>query len=352
MFGRTVTPALSEREERLLDAVIERHLLTAEPVSSSQIAEQGQLAVSSATIRNLMGRLESLGFLSHPYTSAGKVPTAGAYRHFVERVLDSGRILNPEWAALRTELIRRVREVDQIVHLAAGVLAAVTQLLAVGWVEEGLTPGRLARVELIRLAPRRLLVVTLTTAGDEFHQTLEMNIRVGTEVLRRVAAMINEHGRGRTAEELDRLASRAWPGTDRRVLELFRQALLHAGFQLQQGDRAGVAMEGTGNLISQPEFRDVAAVRGLVEFLERRQDVVRAFSSPGLEHGALRAVVGEMLASRPTPALSLLTIALPLDARRTARLGVVGPMRMAYARVLSVLHETAETLTEALGPRS
>jgi heat-inducible transcriptional repressor len=346
-FGTPEGGDLSQRECAVLSAVIERHILTAEPVSSSQVCAHYAFGYSPATVRSVMVRLEDAGFLSHPYTSAGKIPSVKAYRFFVDRLLQGLELSTVGRPGLHPELLEQVREVDQMIKLTAGVLAAVSQLLAVSWVAGG-ARERLARVELLRLAAQKILLVTFTETAAEIHHVLEMPDKVNPELLARAARWINERGRGLSAQELGALAQGEWPTADRRLGELLRPALAAIRASLSAPTRTEVAMEGAGNLISQPEFNNVGTVRRLVSMLDRREELLQSFAAPGLERDGLRVVIGGENTQSGLPPLSFITIGIGLQTGQSACLGVIGPMRMAYGRIISLLGSTAATVARAL----
>ncbi|MCK5218958.1 hypothetical protein KAR10_05515, partial [bacterium] len=145
-----------ERDRSVLAAVIERHITTAEPVSSSQLCHQYGFDWSSATVRSIMARLEEMGFLASPYTSAGKVPTLKAYQYFIEELMNEQHVADIDQAQIKAEVLQQVQETDQIMKSTARVLAMVSNLLAVSWLPVQ-NEERLAGVSLTRLAPRRIL---------------------------------------------------------------------------------------------------------------------------------------------------------------------------------------------------
>jgi heat-inducible transcriptional repressor len=338
---------LSERDEAILRAVIELHILTAEPVSSSQLCLHYTLLFSSATVRNVMLRLEDAGFLSHPYTSSGKVPTVKAYRYFVGQLLRQPAMPGLDLPNLQSEWLQRVQEVEQMIKLTAGVLAAVSQLLAVTWVGS-CEEQRLRRVELLPLGSQKILLVAVTDFNPEAHHVLDCGEEVSRSVLAKVAALVNEHGRGLTSAELSELSRAPWPGLDRRIAEMLRQALAVLGASLQAPGRREVVVEGAANLMAQPEFQDVTAIRSFVSMLDHHEALLQYFAAPGLEHGGFRVVIGDENPQRGLPPLAYVTAGIALQGGLSARIGVIGPVRMAYGRVISLLGRTAATMARAL----
>jgi heat-inducible transcriptional repressor len=339
---------LNERDWAVLAAIIEGHILTAEPMSSSRLCAQFPLRCSPATVRHSMARLEAAGFLSHPYTSAGKIPTVKAYRIFVEKLLPVSGAETPEIRRLRNELQQRVADVDHLMKLTATVLAAVSNLLAVSWLADS-PAERLLGVELARLSESKFLLRASTSYRQEIHQIFEFPEAVSAEVLERAVELVNEHGRGLGPEELAGLALADWRGLDRRLAQLVRRALTVIGSQLQGLGSDGVVVEGAANLIAQPEFKDIDLIRHLLGLLDHRRELVHSLEAPGIERHGLHAVIGEEN-DKGLPPLSYLTVGLHLQGGREARLGVIGPVRMEYRRVIPLLVQTAGTLASILAP--
>jgi heat-inducible transcriptional repressor len=337
---------LTERDRLLLAALIERHIATAAPVSSHELCEYYGFDWSSATVRNVLARLEAAGYLEHPYTSSGKVPTVLAYRYFVEHLLRQDAVAPGGALPKAFEILREVQKREDLIQLTAQVLAVTSQLLAVSWLPVP-SGERLKRIRLYRLASRRVLVAVETLSEAVFRQVVDLGEHAGLELLEHAARLINERGRGLTAPELERLSQAPWPGADRRLTTWLRRTLAWAVVQLQVNRRSEVVLEGTSNLIQQPEFNDLAATRRLIAMLDHREDLLRSFEVPGIEREGMRVVFGED-ASGPLSALALITETVPLGPEgQWVRIGVIGPRRMAYQRIIPLVNTAARVLAHA-----
>ncbi|MEW6516952.1 MAG: heat-inducible transcriptional repressor HrcA [candidate division FCPU426 bacterium] len=337
---------LNERDHILLGALIERHIATAEPVSSQELCVHYGLDWSSATVRNVLARLEAAGYLEHPYTSSGKVPTGRAYRYFVEHLLKQvpRHAGNSRLSAF--EILKQVQEREDLIQVTAQVLAVTSQLLAVSWLPAQ-AGERLKRIQLYRLASRRVLLAVETQSDAVFRQVVDLGEQVNLDLLEHATRLINERGRGLTASELEQLSRSPWPGTDRRLATWLQRALAWAVAQLQAHRRSEVVMEGASNLIQQPEFNDLAATRRLIAMLDRREDLLRSFEAPGIEREGVRVVFGEDAAG-PLSALAFITETVPLgSAGEWVCIGVIGPRRMAYQRIIPLVNTAAQALAYA-----
>jgi heat-inducible transcriptional repressor len=337
---------VSERDRFILEAVIERHTTTAEPVSSSQLCHQYGFDWSSATVRSIMARLEEAGFLASPYTSAGKIPTLKAYQYFVAELMNEQHVADIDQVQIKAEVLQQVQETDQIMKLTARVLAMVSNLLAVSWLPVE-NEERLAGVSLRRLAPHRILMVVRTTRNHEHHQVFTCEHTMA-RLIDQVAAGVNEWGLGKTAAELENLAQTDCPGMDRHMLALWRRALILIVGNLNLSRRESMLVEGTTNLIQQPEFDDINAARQLVAMLDHREELLRFFTAPAINRGGVHVMISEDHYSAKLPALAFVSYRVLLDHGRCARIGVIGPRRMAYSRIIPLVEYTAEALNQAM----
>jgi heat-inducible transcriptional repressor len=339
--GRGTEPAQDPglRDEAVLNAVIELHVATAEPVSSAQLCAAYRFDCSPATVRNAMARLETAGYLMHPYTSAGKIPTVKAFRWFVDQLLQHRAWGNGGDAPLPPVWLEQVQAADLILKLTTGVVAAASQLLAVGWVT-GQPAERLERIDLVRASSRRVLLVILTRSGAEIQDVIETDGPIPPETLNGITTWVNAHARGRTASELRDLSRAGRSLAERRLGELLRRTLAAVGANLTVPGREAMAVAGASNLIAQPEFNNIGTARRLVSWLDHREALLQSLAAPGLEHHGLRVAIGADPADG-LPPLACVTVGLELPEGRHARMGVIGPMRMAYGRVLALLGATA-----------
>jgi len=195
-----------------------------------------------------------------------------------------------------------------------------------------------------------VLLVVVTASGAERNDILECAVPVGAEALARVATWVNVHGHGRTANELQALDRAEWPPAERRLGELLRRTLAAVGATLTAPGQEAVAMTGAGNLMAQPEFNNLGAARRLVAWLDHREALLHTLEAPGLERDGLRVVIGDDPAGG-LPPLACVSVAVQWVSGNRARVGVVGPMRMAYARVLSLVGAAPAWVSRVL-PRS
>lgn len=334
---------LSERERQVLEAVVRSYIETAEPAGSRTIAKAFPLGVSAATVRNTMSDLEERGYLYHPHTSAGRVPTDRAYRLFVDSVIWDRQIARSDQDAIHRELSGERSAIEDILRKAAQVLGVVTQELGLG-VTPALASGVLERLELVPVSSERLLMVLALKGGAARTIFVEVSSHLPSDVVTSVSALLNERLCGLTLQEIrrtlrERLRDTPGGASERELLNIFVEEADQL-FQVEPPD-AGVVLGSVQMLAEQPEFHSNQQMKTLLEITERR-DLLRqallARRSPGLN-----VTIG---AENLDPRLSAFTI---VTAQYSAGplsgvIGVIGPTRMPYQKVLALVEYTSKLM--------
>jgi heat-inducible transcriptional repressor len=342
-------PELSERERRVLEAVIQSYVETAQPAGSNAIARKFGLGVSSATIRNTMSDLEEKGLLYHPHTSAGRVPTDVAYRIYVDSIMPLSPIPLREHDALSAQIASGGLAVEGILRRAAQSLGVITQELGVA-LGPRLDDSVLQRVDLVRLSSERLLLA-LTLAGGAV-RTIFVEARgdVADSAIVEVTRLLNQRIAGLTLREIrlsvgDRLRD---TGPTREAAELLN-VFIEEGEQLFetaiQGDET-VLLGQPSLLAEQPEFSTVDNMRKLVALTETHEHLADLLRKRSGSPGITISIGNEHL----DPKLETFTIvtAQYRSGGVTGVIGVIGPTRMPYDKVISLVTHTSRLITDLL----
>jgi heat-inducible transcriptional repressor len=343
---------LTDRERRVLEAVIRSYVETAEPAGSRVLSRRYGLGVSPATIRNTMSDLEEKGFLFHPHTSAGRVPTDKAYRVFVDG-LEVAPLTERERERLSDELASAGPTIDTILRRAAQSLGVLTQELGVA-LGPAFDQAVLQRLELVRISSERLLMVLTMTAGAVRTIFVEMKGAISDIALADVSMVLNERLGGHSLREirgtlLDRLRDVTAPSTDAAdLLNIFLQEGEQL-FDMRLGASGGDVVLGQPSLLAeQPEFATGESMRRLLSLTETHQhlgDLLRGRSG-GSVPGIKITIGGE----HADPRLEQFTVvtaeyhAGPL----TGVIGVIGPTRMPYEKVISLVSHTSRLVSDLL----
>jgi heat-inducible transcriptional repressor len=343
------TAELSHRERQVLAAVIRSYVETAEPAGSRTVSRRYGLGVSAATVRNTMSDLEEKGFLFHPHTSAGRIPTDKAYRVYVDELMRIAPLDQTARERLTVEIGKGTATLESILRRAAQSLGVIAQELGVA-MGPRLDDAVLARLELVRLSSARLMLVLSLRGGAVRTIFIEVSAEIGDDALAEVQAVLNERLGGlRLAEMRATLGARLRdaalaPGT-RDLLNIFLQEGDQL-FDMPASDADAVVLGQASVLADQPEFSDADRMRRLLELTETRTQLaqlLRSRKSPagvqisiGTEHGdALPGGLTLVTAEYSAGSLS-------------GVIGVIGPTRMPYEKVIALVTHTSSLVTDLL----
>jgi heat-inducible transcriptional repressor len=339
----------------VLEAVIETYVQTAEPAGSRTISRRYQLGLSPATIRNTMSDLEEKGYLYHPHTSAGRIPTDLAYRVYVDFLMRTPVVAPAHAQRIRGELEGERAVIETILSRAAQVLGVLTNELGVA-VSPTIDAAVLERLDLLQVSTERLLMVLALQSGAVRTIFVEIPTEIAADAVQHVTVVLNERLAGLTLKEIratlaDRLrdASTAEPGSSE-LLNIFVQEaddLFDVPVGGAKGGGAGLHLGSTQPLTGQPEFATKERLQGLLEVTERRDLLRQALSTRGGDGGELTITIGQEHADARLAPFTLVTSTYrfgPLS----GVIGVMGPTRMPYDKVAALVDHTSRLLGELL----
>ncbi len=338
---------LTERKRRVLEAIIDSYVATAEPVGSRTIARKYRLGVSPATIRNEMADLEELGYLEQPHTSAGRVPSDKGYRYYVDTLMPMKRLTSEEVERIRAFYRQRYREMETIIQQTARVLSESTDYISVV-LGPGLSQTGLRFVQMVPLGTDKAVILTATETGFVGHLTVNLP-PMSPEERERVIGVINEGLQGQRLEDLGRgLIRRLYRELSafRSVVEELLGSLQSSLEGAEEGER--VYTGGTTNILNQPEFRDVEKVKMVLGVLEQTRLVHELLGPP--RSSEITITIGKEIQIKEMQDCSVVTASYRVAGQPIGRIGVLGPKRMRYARAVAVVEQVARALSEALGP--
>ena len=345
-----MTASLTDRERQVLEAVIETYVQTAEPAGSRTIAKRHQLGLSPATIRNTMSDLEEKGFLYHPHTSAGRIPTDQAYRVYVDSLMKPPRVGAAQAEHIREELTGERAAIEQILARAAQVLGVLTNELGVA-VSPSFEEAILERLDLLQVSSERLLLVLALKSGVVRTIFVEVPSHMAADAVAHVAVVLNERLAGLTLKEIrstlaDRLrdagADAGGGGGATDLLNIFVQ---EAEELFDVPAPLGVVLGSTQPLAIQPEFATKERLQGLMEVTERRDLLREALAARGGE-GVTITIGQEHLDPRLAP-FTLVTSSYRFG-MLSGVIGVMGPTRMPYDKIAALVEHTSRLVGELL----
>ena len=334
--------AMDERKLRILKAIIDDYILTGVPVGSRTISRKYETSLSSATIRNEMSDLEELGFLDQPHVSAGRVPSAKAYRLYVDTLLAAGKIPDASEDAVRRHFNGRARQMEDVIDHAAQVISSLTHYTSVVLSPKGIQP-RIQTIQLVPVSAETALVVIVTDQGMVRDSVIRVGGEMDSDTLYAISRTLTAELRGETLEDaclrIPAISERI-SGNDRVLQELY--GFLSEG---QNSPRRGhMAVGGTSNMLAYPEYSDVDKARNFLSLMETRDKLADIIRGSGGMSFTVR--IGPETGVPEMADCSIVTAAYSTKGGQQGTIGVIGPTRMQYSRVLSILNIIGHQLTD------
>jgi heat-inducible transcriptional repressor len=341
---------LDNRAQTLLKALVERYIADGQPVGSRALSKISGLELSPATIRNVMADLEEMGFVASPHTSAGRVPTPRGYRVFVDTLLtiESTDALGAfDEAALGTKLQSRsqINSPQKIISNAAQVLSSLSQFAGVV-----MTPKResiFKQIEFLRLSEKRILLVIVGPGGDVQNRLLLTEVDYTPSQLVQAANYINQHYGGLGFDEV-RLRLQNELRQLRDDMTSLMQAAVEAGSDAMADESDNVVISGERNLLSVSDLSsNMTSLRKLFDMFEQKTSLMQLLDVSSKATGVQIFIGGESQLV-PMDDMSIVTAPYEVNGKIVGTLGVIGPTRMAYERVIPIVDITAKLLSSAL----
>ncbi len=335
---------LTPRDREILKDVILTYILNAEPVSSRSVSKQGRLGLSAATIRNVMADLEEWGYLMQPHTSAGRVPTAAAYHLFIESMMQARKVPAKERRYIEENL--RGGGADQIMETASHLLSELSHQVGIV-VTPAVCDTVLRAVSFVPVSGRRVLCVVVSSTGFVDNKILELEEEVPRDELVRISNYLTENFAGQTLRQIRdrllRMMAEERAQMDRMLalaIELAQQ-----GLDLPAGPE--VLVDGAPSLLSHPEMTDIQRVRRMFDAFADKARLVKLLNGC-LQGNGVRVLIGAD--SELTSELDFSVVATPygMGDQTLGTLGIIGPSRMEYERVIPLVHFLGEALSRAL----
>jgi len=332
----------TERDKHILRCLIDRHVSTASPVGSKSIASRSVLGVSSATIRNTMVELEDAGYISRPHTSAGGIPTDKGYRFYVDSLLQMKPISPTDKKRIHQEVQGDWKSVQEVLDHTSHVLGMICKEVGVALAPR-LYEGIFQRLELISVAPRKVLLVLMITSGLVRNIVAELDSDIPPNVLAETGRILNERLSGCSLREIkDQIDARLKdaPRVNQKVIQLFIQYTDYL-FDFQENEQVHVG--GTTQIVSQPEFTDHEKLSHLLEFLEQKQFFAR-WLHDRKHRDSVVVTIGHEHCQDEIQGCSVVTSTYTIG-DVIGVIGVIGPTRMPYSRLISVVGYTSRLIS-------
>ncbi|MFY0545115.1 heat-inducible transcriptional repressor HrcA [Brevibacillus sp. H7] len=335
---------LSDRQRLILNAIVDNYIHSAEPVGSRTISKREDIGLSSATIRNEMSDLEELGYLEQPHTSAGRVPSTKGYRFYVDNLIQPQKLSDQELSKLKQLFAERIHHFEQVIEYTAQILSHVTNYTSIVLGPE-IFEHRLKHIQIVPLNETQAVAIVVTHTGRVENKLIDLPFGVHPGEIEKLVNILNSK---LTEVPLWQLRQRLYQeiaGEMRRHVEQYEDMLhaLEQSFAKEESDR--VLLRGVTKIMNQPEFRDVEKVKDILELLEQNDQLIRLVGSPT---DGLQIRIGQENDVDAMKECSIITTSYYLEGKPVGMVGILGPTRMEYGKVISVLNYLAEGLSRML----
>jgi len=336
---------LSDRAKRILEAVIEDYIATAEPVGSRSITRNHELALSPATVRNVMSDLEEMGLLTSPHTSSGRIPTDKAYRLYVNSILEVKHIARDN----RQEIQRRCRlagkDMGQVLKETSRLLSTTSSYMGVVMAPR-LAANVFHQIEFVKLSSRRILAIMVSQNGTVQNRLIQTEEEIVQEDLVRMANYLNELLQGLTIAQVRERLLQEMQSEKVRYDSMMSKAL-SLSEQTISTDGPELFIEGQANILEQPEFADAAKMREIFRTFEQKSLLLDLLDR-SMQAEGVHIFIGSESHLLKMESMSLITSTYMTGKDTVGVLGVIGPTRMGYGRVIPIVDYTAKLISRLL----
>jgi heat-inducible transcriptional repressor len=337
---------LDDRKMSILRAIIDDYIDTAEPIGSRTIARKHELGLSSATIRNEMADLEEMGYLAQPHTSAGRVPSDKGYRLYVDQLMTAKDLTVEEIQSIQSALEVKINEISQLLKQASLIMSKITKYTSMAVTPE-MKKGVLKAIQVVPVQPGKALVIVVTNTDTVKNTFVKISESVSADFLIRVSNILNDKLSGLTIEEINLPIIREIENEMGSSKEILIPILNGAADCINQIDSSEVYLDGTTNIFNYPEFRDVSKAKELLNILDEKEMLCKLLSRAD-DGDRIQIHIGTENELPLIKDCSLVTTSYSLGNIIIGTIGIIGPTRMEYPKVISSLNFIREKINQEI----
>ena len=339
---------LDARKMSILKAIIDDYIASVEPVGSRTIAKKYDMGLSSATIRNEMADLEEMGYLSQPHTSAGRIPSDKGYRLYVDKLMNPNeRVIKPteeDLEVIRSFMQQRIHELNQMLRAASEIVSRITHYTAIG-MASSVKKHAIKALQIISVDICKLLVIVVLDNDVIKNQIVKIKEPLRPEEISKLTVICGNILTGNKAEDITITMINdivALSGIERERILPIVDGILEC---IKQCDSAEIYTEGTAKLLEHPEFNDIAKAKSLLELLNKEEELAKLLHN--CEDAGAKGIVIRIGNENELPEVSdcsVITATYSVDGVNLGTIGVIGPTRMDYSKVISALEYVRKRL--------
>lgn len=324
---------LSERKRKILEAIIEDYIVSAEPIGSRTISKNTNMGLSSATIRNEMSDLEEMGYIISPHTSAGRIPTDAGYRFYVNELMRQYKMANEDIIKLKRFFTAGVLQLDKLIRQASSIVSQLTSYTTVAVTPE-LRKSYIKHIELVSVDEHSALLVLVTNEGIIKNQLI--NVSEDADFLRSFSAVLNEKITGLTLEEINLTVISEIQQIIGQSSPLLMTVLDFIHRTVSELDGSEVYVENAQNILNHPEYYNLSKAKEILSFLENKQSIKNVIDQMNSDEN-ISIVIGSENSVDEMRDTSIVTAKYYSGGKMLGKIGIVGPTRMNYSKVIASL---------------
>jgi heat-inducible transcriptional repressor len=339
-----VTPMLTERQKAILAAVVMDYIRYAEPIGSRAISRRSDFQLSPATIRNEMSDLEEMGFLLQPHTSAGRIPSDQGYRFYVDYLMKVDEWTTDRLPDLRAVVTDNFLNMERVIQQTAQILSQFSQYTTV-ILKKDVGQQSLRHLQLLPLSPRTAVVILVTNTGLVENKTVEIPEDISMDELSRMINVLNEKLIG---VPLQRFRTQLFSEISEVLnhnMQKYDKAMAFIETLLDEKNSQTIFVDGATNILRQPEFQDVQKVKSILEQLEQTTKLMEIIGQP---NDGIQVRIGSENNDQVFNDCSIVTATYQYDGSQIGTIGVLGPKRMDYAKVMRLLEHLSSQLSDTI----
>ena len=337
---------LDERSKRILRELIAHYCMTGEPVGSRTLSRRGKMGLSPATIRNVLADLEDMGYIKQPHTSAGRVPTDLGYRFFVNHLMKNQSLNLTQKEMIEQQIQQMPGSLHDILTWTTGLLSTLSHTIALA-ITPNLENLFLENIEFVLINPKRVLAILITRGGGVSNKVIELEEPIPQEELMRIANYIKSQFSGKTLPAIRKSILELMKQEQTQYDLLLKKAMILGQKMMEMTTSEELVVNGASQIVSYPEFFDARKTRDLLEALEEKSRIVRLLTDC-IEGEGIHILIGSENTNPDLREMTLISSPYRYHNQAIGTLGILGPTRMEYGRLVPLVDHIAKVVSSIL----
>ncbi|MGL5714474.1 MAG: heat-inducible transcriptional repressor HrcA [Paraclostridium sp.] len=328
---------LTERKLNILKAIVKDYIETAEAVGSRTLSKKYNLGVSAATIRNEMADLEELGYLTQPHTSSGRVPSEKGYKLYVDSLMNGSELNDIEKHLIEEAILNNMNYMKDMIHETSKLISKITNYTAIAVTKNVSNQSNIKHIQLVGLDESNIVLIVVTDKGDIKNTNLATNISIDQSKLNLISDSLTVKLKGKTISEIDEDFLN-YIKYEISESSIFIDELVGAlNFHTEENETS-MSLSGATNIFNYPEFSDILRAKTFLNMLEEKENISSMLKSKGIQKENLNIIIGSDNDCEIAKDCSIITATYNIDKDVVGKISLIGPTRMDYAKVYSILN--------------